>query len=163
MAFTVCFEPAAGIRTVVVSGEMSAPVVGEFLSALRDYPGLDPEMGVVWDLRGLAPDGPALSGLDVRALARDPGRMWARLGDSRLALVTSRGVDFGLARMFSTLMETVAPARVRAFQEMDRARDWVTEDLPRPLQYSLPLKISADPLLLKRERRGWRPNALLKS
>lgn len=162
MAFTVCFEPAEGIRTVVVSEEMNVQDVHEFLGALWEYPGVEPGVGVIWDLRGLAPQGPALTGLDVRSLAQDPGRRWARLGQGRLAVVTARGVDFGLARMFSSLMEPVAPARVRAFQDLTRARDWVVAEVSSPPQYSLPLKIAADNLLESRKRRIRRPYGIEK-
>jgi hypothetical protein len=94
------------------------------LSRFYDSPDYDPEMNVLWDLRQL--DG--LSGLATSELSRLVtlvSRRWISSQPRRAALIVSRTVDFGMARMYEMRMESVSRQEIRVFTDFEQARQWL--------------------------------------
>jgi len=94
------------------------------LSRFYDSPDYDPEMNVLWDLRQL--DG--LSGLATSELSRLVtlvSRRWISGQPRRAALIVSRMVDFGMARMYEMRMESVSRQEIRVFTDFEQARQWL--------------------------------------
>jgi hypothetical protein len=120
----VRFNPGADLTTVLVSGEVTVP---ELLAAYSDFLTADAgtSPNVLWDFS--AASMAALSAGAIRDLASglvQAGRGRRRPG--RSALLCSREVDFGLARMLALLVEDQGlPVELRVFRDRDVARAWL--------------------------------------
>jgi hypothetical protein len=97
----------------------------ETLEAVRTLPGLGPEMDALWDLRDLGPDHPVLEVEELKVLILTYGRDWARTPRTRAAILVSRTVDYGMARMGMVLMDQDAPDRVMVFRTLPEAHSWL--------------------------------------
>lgn len=83
-----------------------------------------PEWGgkpIVWDFRAAELE---FSLLEVRQLAQFVLERRPPRPPSRMALVASRDVDFGLARMFEAFREDDRLTEVHVFREIDDAISW---------------------------------------
>ena len=124
MQFATSINSAHQIRCHAISGEFDMDGLLNELSRFYDSPDYDPEMNVLWDLRQL--DG--LSGLATSELSRLVAlvsRRWVSSQPRRAALVVSRMVDFGMARMYEMRMESVSRQEIRVFTDFEQARQWL--------------------------------------
>jgi hypothetical protein len=124
MQFATSINSAHQIRCHAISGEINMDGLLNELSRFYDSPDYDPEMNVLWDLRQL--DG--LSGLATSELSRLVtlvSRRWVSSQPRRAALVVSRMVDFGMARMYEMRMESVSRQEIRVFTDFEQARQWL--------------------------------------
>ena len=124
MQFATSINSAHQIRCHAISGEFDMDGLLNELSRFYDSPDYDPEMNVLWDLRQL--DG--LSGLATSELSRLVtlvSRRWVSSQPRRAALVVSRMVDFGMARMYEMRMESVSRQEIRVFTDFEQARQWL--------------------------------------
>jgi len=124
MQFATSVNSAYQIRCHAISGEFSMDSLLSELSRFYDSPDYDPEMNVLWDLRRLN----GLSGLATSELTRLVtlvSRRWISSQPRRAALVVSRMVDFGMARMYEMRMESVSRQEIRVFTDFEQARQWL--------------------------------------
>jgi hypothetical protein len=111
-----------GALTFVGRGELT---VDEILAAYELF--LDmatPTAGVLWDL-SLATLA-AIPMAEFRALAERMAKMGAACRGGKAAVVCSRDVDFGIARMLQGLIaDSGHRAQVAVFRELAEARVWL--------------------------------------
>ena len=118
MAITYCIDKTAKLIRARVFGEIS---FDEFRTTLREMvedPDFDPSFGRLWDIREARS---TLSGEEVRGIAEVVRKF---VGGRRSAVVTRTDVGYGLARMYSALVEE-AGIDVQAFRDMDEAMMWL--------------------------------------
>jgi hypothetical protein len=115
-------DAAPELITFVAAGEITT---SELLRAYRLL--LDgPPTKSLWDLSSATTA--RIPAEDVRDLADDVRRITrGRRPPGRSAVVCSRGVDYGLARMFSMLLDdTEQPLKLAVFHELRDARAWLS-------------------------------------
>lgn len=105
MPITTHRDSVRGLRYHVVTQTLRLDEFRETLQAVLDLAGLEPEMDELWDLRDLRPDHPVLGVEELKALVYSCGRLWARTTKARAAIVVSRTIDYGMARMGEILVE----------------------------------------------------------
>ena len=66
-----------------------------------------------------------LSTLQVRAIAQSIIQLAPQIGDGRCAIVVSKNVDFGMARMWEAIVSESVAFRFRVFRSMDDAVEWI--------------------------------------
>ena len=123
MAITTGIDPASGARLHKVTGRLK---LEELVGALEEVYGaddFDPDQDVVWDVRDA--DLTAFSSGDIRRVTDLVRENWGTSSSSRAALVVSRDVDFGLARMYEQLLDTGSSGEVRVFRDYEEAVAWL--------------------------------------
>ncbi|NOQ97478.1 MAG: hypothetical protein GQ561_04865 [Calditrichae bacterium] len=123
MDISTHIDHKAGIRQHKVSGLIDIEKLKIFLKGLYTTPDLEPNMDVVWDL-GEA-DFSAVSSSDVRAVKELVVKYWGVGGKSKAALVVSRELDFGLTRMYESLMSGATTSKVMVFKNLKEAYEWL--------------------------------------
>jgi hypothetical protein len=78
----------------------------------------------MWDLRDA--DLTAFSTDDIKSVSGLVKQNWGTSSSSRAALVVSRDVDFGLARMYEQLLDNGSTGDVTVFRDYDEAIAWLT-------------------------------------
>jgi len=124
MQFATSINSANQIRCHAISGEFNMDSLLKELGRFYDSPDYDPEMNVLWDLRqlnGLS----ALATSELSRLIAFVSRRWVSSQPRRAALVVSRMVDFGMARMYEMRMESVSRQEIRVFTDFEQARQWL--------------------------------------
>ncbi len=129
MTITTRFDDITDLRVHVVRGELTHEELCETLEALYATREFQPQQSALWDLREA--DLTGSSAAEVRQIAELVQQHWGTTGVPRAALVVSRDVDFGIARMFELYVTTGAQREVRVFREFDEAVAWVT-GVPSP-------------------------------
>ena len=126
MAFSILLDSRAGVFIATCSGTITLEECKQGAAAYWE----NPERGgrpILWDLRD------ARVGLDapeVREIAQFVLQNQPTAPPPRVAFVTDRDVDFGLARMFEGFRENPATT-VRVFRNFDEALSWTTSPAPR--------------------------------
>ena len=127
MPISTQVDSIRGLRYHVVTQTLRLDEFREALQAVLDFAGPEPAMDELWDLRDLRPDHPVLGVEELKTLVYSCDRDWARRTTARAAIVVSRTVDYGMARMGQTLMEMKAPDRVMVFRCVKTARRWLED------------------------------------
>jgi hypothetical protein len=124
MQFATSINSAQQMRCHALSGEFDMNRLLAELTGFYDSSEYDPEMNVLWDLRRL--DGLAdLATAELSRLVTLVSRRWVSRQPRRAALVVSRMVDFGIARMYEMRMESVSRQEIRVFTDFEQARQWL--------------------------------------
>jgi hypothetical protein len=116
---------------VRVVGEVSGSVIDGLVRRMAADPRFDPALPTVWDFSasiGLA----ALSAEALRGAATVLGRVREGGGRPRVAIVTARDADYGIARMFEGMNETKILVELGVFRDLDGAVAWAFDRAPEP-------------------------------
>jgi hypothetical protein len=114
-----------GVPVVVCSGELTPAELlsaySHFLDVAADAP------KVCWDLSAASLN--AITLPEMRMLAADVARLGrGRRKRGKAAVVCQRNVDFGLARMFVTLLSGEgSPVEFEVFRDAGEARAWLSD------------------------------------
>ncbi len=119
-------DPATGIRSYTATGELTFAEVHETLRTVYEDVNFQPDAHVLWDLREARTN--ELSPEEVDRLADFVGQYWGTGGKSKAAFVTSRDVDFGMARMYEQMLAIRSTSVVKVFRDLDEARRWLLAD-----------------------------------
>jgi hypothetical protein len=122
MPVTCEIDPAAGLVYTTARGLVKIDEVVQALEAVMAHPDFRPRLNGIADFR--AGDVEHIRSDDVRRLASLLARHRDAIGPSRTAVVVSRDVTFGMARMFQAFAEAT-PVETQVFRNMDEARQWV--------------------------------------
>jgi len=125
MTISIEVEPATGMAIATCSGVLELSDAREGAAALWEAPGW-PGKSVVWDFREARFD---LSFPEIREVAQFISRRQPATPPSRVAFVTPRDVDFGLARIFAVFRGD-SRTELRVFRDYDEAVSWARS--PRP-------------------------------
>jgi hypothetical protein len=119
MAVSVQIESKTGIAIITCSGVLRLNDAQESAAALWRSPGWLGK-AAVWDFREAQFD---LSSSDVREIAQFILQNQPATPPSRMAFITGRDVDFGMARMFEVFREDPR-TMFRVFRDYDKALFW---------------------------------------
>ena len=119
MTVSIWIEPETGIAIATCSGVLRPEDAKEGAEALWRNPGWLGE-SAVWDFREAHFD---LSSPDVQGLAQFILRNQPTAPPSKIAFVTQRDVDFGMARMFEVFRQDPS-TEFRVFRDYDEALSW---------------------------------------
>ncbi len=124
MAVTMKIDPITGLRMHKVTGRLQLEELRTALTDVYEAEDFDPDKDVVWDLRDA--DLTAFSTDDIKSVSGLVKQNWGTSSSSRAALVVSRDVDFGLARMYEQLLDNGSTGEVTVFRDYDEAIAWLT-------------------------------------
>lgn len=110
------------LRIHIVKGELNKNLLIEKLKDIYENPDYKPDMNVLWDIREAIIS--SFFSADVQAVRDFVSKHWGTGGKSRAALVVSKDVDFGLARMYQILSESKTLSPVQVFRDFDEALNW---------------------------------------
>jgi hypothetical protein len=110
------------VFTVAIDVFSISDAIGH-MSRVRAAAGYSPSDNQLADFRDVTEV--ELSGLDVRMFAKET----VFDSESRRALVLTRPIAFGLARMFATLRELAGEPHITIVRTMQEAADWVGVDV----------------------------------
>jgi hypothetical protein len=108
---------------VTASGIADLDGLEDWLQAVLADPRWQPPMRVLIDYRLL--DWGQMTAAEVEERVEVISHYSDRIGASRVALVTSRSLDFGLLRMKEAQLEGRVSYEIRVFRSMDDARQWL--------------------------------------
>jgi len=117
--FSIRIEPDSGLASIVCSGALGAEQAREGVSALWAHPDWN-GVAAVWDFREAQFD---MSTGDARAIALFVLQNQRPAPPARVAFVTRRDVDFGLARVFEVHREQ-RDTEFRVFRSFEEAVAW---------------------------------------
>ena len=127
MPFSLHFDPESDLVIATCSGSLGLSDAREGAAAVWENPEWSGKP-VVWDFR--------LAQLDVRVpevreIARFILERQPAIPPPRVAFVTARDVDFGLARMFQVLREHPS-TQVQVFRDYEEAVSWARPPATSP-------------------------------
>jgi hypothetical protein len=127
MTISIRIEPGTGTAIAACSGVLRRSDAEKGAATLWGTPGWSGRYAV-WDFRDARFD---LTASDVQEIARFILRSQPATPPSRVAFVTPRDVDFGMARMFETLREDPR-TEFRVFRCYEDAVRWAGPPVPGP-------------------------------
>jgi hypothetical protein len=119
MATSIRIEQETGVAIATCSGALGPDEARQFAAALWKLPGWGGR-SALWDFRDAVFD---FSSASVRRIAQFVLANQPTPPPARIAFVTQRDVDFGMARMFEVFREDAGTA-FRVFRDYDEALDW---------------------------------------
>jgi hypothetical protein len=123
MAVATAIDSETGARTHVVTGELTPDELLQALESVYDRSDYRPGACVLWDLTGAQ-----LHRFDKSDIRRIADYVSANRGAPKgtcSALVVSRDLDFGLARMYEQMLVAATDVRVMVFRDIEEARAWL--------------------------------------
>jgi hypothetical protein len=123
MAFSFHVDTEHGIVLFKGEGTFSSADALSCVEKVMADPAFQPRFNHLVDLRAVTAWEPRARDIRVRAMRNHDN---ARFDASRVAIVSSDDVVYGMARMYEILMSD-ASVHVRAFREMDEAAVWLKE------------------------------------
>ena len=120
MSITYRIDQKAERITATVSGDLTFHDLRATLGVMVRDPAFRPRFDRLWDLREAHTK---LSGDEVRSIAT---AVRVGVGGHRIAIVAPSDVAYGLARMYSVLVEE-SGLIVQPFREMECATTWLQE------------------------------------
>ena len=127
MAITTTIDSETGLRTHVISGELTPEDLIETFDQAFGRDDFQAGSNALWDFRGAT--GKNLFAGEIRGLV--DAVVKHRSGDegTRIAVVVARGLDFGLARMYEQMMGASTPVKIMVFRDRDEAEIWAKGDV----------------------------------
>ena len=129
MPIAVEYDPSTRVITYRVTGD---PSIGEMTATAderRTHPDRALGLHVVWDLR--AADLRALdSGMLRQSVAEAAKRLEDESPDQRIAVIASRDLEFGMARVFEAYAGG-PPSRIRVFRTDEGVMPWLLGGVAR--------------------------------
>jgi len=123
MLHEIEFDEDRTAVTIRASGQASLEGFEAYLKEVLGHPRWLPGTRVLVDFRSL--DGSHLTKEQVRQISDLHVPYSDRIGSGRCAIVVSDPLHFGLARMWEAYSDRRLSLRVRVFDSMDDAREWV--------------------------------------
>ncbi len=127
MPISIRIEAETGVAIATASGLLGGDTAREAAAQLwssRDWPGT----AALWDFRAAEFD---VSSAEIRLLARYVLDHQPDPAPAKMAFVTARDVDFGMARMFEVFRQDPGTA-FRVFRDYDEAIAWARSREPAP-------------------------------
>ncbi|NNM04790.1 MAG: hypothetical protein HKO65_06765 [Gemmatimonadetes bacterium] len=124
MDWTMETDEARDIITFTIAGEWDAGEIIEAIEALWPEQIRTGILRVLWDMRGV--DGGGVDTVEVREVANHHLTARPELPESRAAVVTSRDLEFGMARMTEAFI-TESPVDMQIFRDIQKAYEWLEE------------------------------------
>lgn len=123
MKFKTTFDRKANLRMHKVDGKLDKDILLAKLNEIYSMSEYDPDMNVLWDIREA--DLSSFNFTEVATIKELAGSFWGTAGKSKAALIVSRDVEYGLTRMYSTLLKNKTNSEVYIFRNYDEALAWI--------------------------------------
>jgi hypothetical protein len=128
MAIVTHFDATSGLVTLKVDGEVDGPMIKEALQHVVDDPDFRRGADMLWDFTNARSHDPTAGG--VQDLAMFVVSLKEKRGAGyRVALVASRDLEYGIARMYQAYAEQI-PATLKVFRSLEEARLWLASSPP---------------------------------
>ncbi len=125
MPITTVLDSKTGILIRTVTGSFTFEEIAAAHEESLTQPGITKNMTIIWDLRQA--DASGIYEEDVIRIVSFFARQNDNRKDYRAALVVSRDLEFGLARVYGVYAETESlPAEIKAFRSYEEALEWAT-------------------------------------
>jgi hypothetical protein len=123
MRYEFFFQEDHSIVEIRAFGQATAAGFAEMNIELVEHRGWTPGMNVLCDFReldlsGLSVNNTHESSYFVRSLSE-------RLGSGKIACITKKDVDYGIARMWEMLTQNGVSVEIRVFRSISEARTWL--------------------------------------
>jgi hypothetical protein len=112
------------IRIHTLSGEFNFDYLFQYIVDVYNDPSFEPRLSSIWDLTRVK-NVQTISLEQLEKIVAYVSWKRAKLGKIKTALVVTKKVDFGLARMYEQEMEATNQAEINVFQNIDRAIEWI--------------------------------------
>ena len=112
------------VRVHIVSGPFDIESLFKSLSEMYASLPMQADMNVLWDLRA-AEDIASLETDQLNKVISLVGKKWGNSGKNKAALVVSRQVDFGLARLYEQQLGGHTTSKIRVFKDIKKAVHWI--------------------------------------
>lgn len=108
---------------LTASGAITGKEIIQAIKDLVNDPDFKPNINSIWDFRAVTTrliDSQEITDLItfIRTIQEKRGR------DYRVAILVSRDMDYGLARMFEAHSQSL-PFQVRIFEDLEQAKSWI--------------------------------------
>ena len=124
MSIDTHIEAGTGFRTHTVSGLISLDEVRGTLEEVYKRADFNPGAPALWDLTGADIDMPTE---DVRHLADFVGKLVGEGPGGKVAIVVSRDMEAGLARMYETILTSLSRKPMKVFHDPGEAKNWLDD------------------------------------
>jgi hypothetical protein len=124
MAISTHIDPGTGARTHTVTGDLKVFDVRRTLEDAYARPEFRPEASALWDLREATGDVPTE---DVRHLVDFVTKMVGDGEQGKVAIIIPSDLDFGLSRMYETILGGQSRKPMKVFQDIDEAQSWLDD------------------------------------
>ena len=120
------FNKASGYVWVRLEGELRFADVQEAFADLMKHPEYDASLHRIWDISGATMgSAPTEEIVRLRELTRSLPKS---AKGTKLAVVVSSSVDYGLGRVFQSRTQDAIPSDMNVFRSIDEAIHWVSND-----------------------------------
>ena len=124
MDITTEINREKNLRIHKIDGLIDIGELKTMLAAYYSSPDYDPNMNAIWDLTNA--DTSAVTSHDVSSLAELVKQHWGKTA-SKAALVANKDLNFGLSRMYESLVSDGESHNVMVFKEIADALNWLAE------------------------------------
>jgi hypothetical protein len=113
------------IRTHLVSGTFEFDALYSALEDIYDDAEYDPELNSIWDMRKLV-GLQLIKPEQLKKLIEFVSKERSKYALIKSALIVSKNIDFGIARVYELSMKSGSNNEVKVFKDIDKAMDWIT-------------------------------------
>ena len=102
----------------------------ELMAALENVykdPEFNPELNSIWDLSGVR-DIQLVQPKQIQKLVAFVSQQRSIHGRIKTAIVVTKKIDFGIARVYELSLEAESNNEVMVFKSLDKALTWIKED-----------------------------------
>jgi hypothetical protein len=121
MPFDFQYNPDNEFLVVTLQGKFPPEEFEEAMQRITHSGDFPPDVSILWDGRGVQmPTAAAwyeIALLDIR-------RRYPERGTSKLAILVTGNLAFGMSRMYETLSGSL-PQHIRVFRDYDKAVEWL--------------------------------------
>ena len=125
MNFDFSVECVDGIFICTTTGKAGEGDAVRVISAMLAHPEWKPGTPRCYDMTGL--DAGSLTIKEMRRIASFAAINKKELGSGKIAMVTSRDLEYGFSRMLSVLVSPFGPTELEVFRTRDEALTWLSE------------------------------------
>ena len=123
MRFEISYVEQGNYLLAEITGGANLDLLKTLVSDALQHPKWDEFIPTLVDCRGFSANN--LSSDDVYELSELCKSLGTHLGSGGCALVMSKELDFGLARMWQMMTEGHIEMPIEIFRDIDEAREWV--------------------------------------
>jgi len=116
----------ANIRTHTLSGAFEFDALFSALQDIYSDPDFNPELNSIWDMTKLA-GLQLISPEQLKDVVAYVTKVRSKHGSLKTALVVSKKIDFGIARVYELSMKSDSNNEVMIFKDVTKAEEWIRE------------------------------------
>jgi len=107
-----------------MTGVISMDEVRKTLEDTYSHADFRPEAGAIWDLTAATGD---IATEEIRHLADFVGKLVGDDAPGKVALLVASDFEFGMARMYESILGGQSSKPIMVFRDMDEAQRWLTK------------------------------------